>query len=158
MTSIIRNAFTVIEVVVVITVIAVLAVMFIPRLAEAEEDTRVVAAAEDISGMVAAFEYYKTANGYWPPDTEAGEMPPEMRSSFKNSNPFDGGTPIGGVYNYDNHKDSPMLCITISGTEAYPAPTLVDALMLDSYMDDGNLMSGNFRSTEDGYSYAFHSK
>jgi len=153
-----KHAFTVIEVVVVVTVLAVLAAMFIPRLAGAEEDTRIIATANDLASMSKSFDFYKTTNGYWPPDTEPGEMPPEMRGKFKNSNPFASRTPIGGIYNYDNIKDSPAIFISITGTEAYPEPTMADALLLDTYMDDGNLKTGNSRATETGYAYAFNRK
>lgn len=153
-----NHAFTLIEVVVVLTVIAVLAAMFIPRLAGAEEDTRVVATAHDLTSMAKAFDYYKTTNGYWPPDSEPGQMPPEMRGKFKTGNPFENRSPIGGVYNYENLKDSPAIFIAISATPAAPAPNLIDAQMLDTYMDDGNLSTGNFRATETGYAFAFNRK
>lgn len=154
----VQHAYTVVEVVVVVTVLAVLAAMFIPRIAGAQEDTRVVATARDLGIIARAFEYYKANNGYWPVDSEPGRMPPEMRGLFKQTNPFDAHAPLGGVYNYEYSKSSPAVIIAITGTEAHPAPTLEDALALDVHMDDGNLLTGNFRSGNKGYEYAFSRK
>ncbi len=153
-----RNAFTVIEVVVVVTILAVLAAMFVPRFASAEEDTRIVAVSEDFMRIAKAFDYFKSTNGYWPPDTAAGQMPPEMRSAFKSGNPFLNGCPIGGVYDYDNLPGEPALIIAIRASAAHPLPSVSDALALDAHLDDGDLRTGNFRSLSDGYGYAFNRK
>ncbi len=153
-----RSAFTVIEVVVVITIIAVLAAMFVPRLASAESDTRILATADDLQKMAKVFDYFKSSNGYWPPDTEAGVMPAEMRSAFKSGNPFMRSTPIGGVYNYENLKDSTTIFIAIHATDSVPLPDVIDAQLLDEHIDDGSLATGNFRKTKTGYAFAFNRK
>ena len=151
-----KKAFTMVEMAVVVTMIGILAVLVVPRLASAEEDSRIAAAAEDLQRISQAFEYYRSNHGYWPPDTAVGRMPPEMRPVFKNGDPFEKLCPIGGVYDYENVRSQKHISIRIRSTMQVQAPQMVDAQALDEYLDDGVLNTGKFRSTSGGgYTYSF---
>lgn len=152
------HAFTMTEIAVVSVVVGSLAVFFVPRFAGAGEDTRHADAAMALQQIAGAFDRFRRSNGYWPPEIGAGRMPPEMRSSFREHNPFAGPTPIGGVFDYDNLPSESALIIAIRGSREHPLPGVSDAMMLDSLLDDGNLRTGNFRLLGDGYAYAFNRK
>lgn len=151
-----RIAFTLVEVMVVVVVLGVLAMVVVPRFATARSDSSVTAAAEDIKGIVRAIEFFNASKGYWPIDTKAGQVPPEVKSQFKSDNPFEKPCPIGGVYDYDNIASNNAIFLTIRSTSSISAPNIVDAQALDAYLDDGILNQGKFRSTSSGgYTYRF---
>jgi len=151
-------AFTMTEIAVVSAVVGALAVFFVPRFAGAGEDTRHADTAIQLQQIAGAFDRFRMSNGYWPPEIDAGRMPPEMRSAFREHNPFAGATPIGGVFDYDNLPEQPALVIAIRASAAHPLPSVADALALDAQLDDGDLRTGNFRALGDGYGYAFNRK
>jgi hypothetical protein len=148
-------AFTRFEIVVVSVVLAVLGFVFVPYFAEAESSTRISTCADQLDRITQAFDVFHASNGYWPPDTVVGKLPPEMRSVFKGENPFQGETPIGGQFDYELLDDTGVVCIVIRGSGIIEPPALDDAMALDEWMDDGDLRSGNFRKVADGYALAF---
>lgn len=153
-----RPGYSRFEIVVVALVMGVLGYIFLPHLVRAESDTRISSCADQLQRITQAFDVYRASNGYWPPDTVLGTLPPEMRSSFKGENPFQGETPIGGQYDYELLEDSGVVCIVIRGSNLIDAPEIDDAMALDLLIDDGDLRSGNFRAVPNGYAYAFAKK
>ncbi len=153
-----NRAFSRFEIGLCVIVLGTLAVVALPHFVRAESDTRISACANQLERLSQAFSYFQATNGYWPPDTVVGKLPPEMRSMLKSENPFEGETPIGGQYDYENKKDLGAICIVIRGSNFIEPPTIEDAEALDTYIDDGNLRSGNFRAVEGGYAYAFDRK
>lgn len=154
-----KRGFTMIELSVVGAVVAIIALMIVPRLAQAQDDSRVAGSAAALRDMARTFELFSSSNGYWPPEIDAAQMPPEMRSLFSGDNPFLKPCPIGGVYDYDNPPNAPFVAITIRPTPDAPPPTITDAQALDAALDDGVLSTGNFRSIGNGaYTYAFSRK
>lgn len=153
-----RTGFSKIEGVLLAGAIGGLALIAMPRFASAGVDTRVEDCAQQITRITRAFEGYRSSNGYWPPDTVVGQAPPEMRSVFKGDNPFRGMTPIGGQFDYDLPEDAGPICIVIRGGGVVEPPSIEDALALDAQIDDGDLMTGNFRAVTGGFAYAFAKK
>lgn len=153
-----RAAYSRFEVIVAFVTLALIAVIAAPKFASAESQSRVAACAEQLHRIERAFEFFHASNGYWPPDTVVGKLPPEMRSLFKDDNPFQGVTPIGGQYDYELMTDSGAICIVIKGSEIIEPPTLEDAMALDAEIDDGDLRTGNFRRVGNDYAYAFAKK
>lgn len=153
-----RGAFSRFEVVIAVATLALLAFIAAPKFASAESQSRITACVEQLQRIERAFEYFNASNGYWPPDTVVGKLPPEMRSLFKDDNPFQGLTPIGGQYDYELFEDTGAICIVIKGSELIEPPTLDDAMALDAELDDGDLRTGNFRLVGDDFAYAFAKK
>jgi general secretion pathway protein G len=151
-----RAGFTLIEMVVVLVMIGVLAVIVAPKFARARTDTQVTATAEDLHSIIEAIELFRANKGYWPIDTKAGVIPPEIKKNFGSDNPFIEPSPIGGIYEYENLKTNNTINILIGPSRSAPAPSIVDAQALDEYIDDGVLNRGKFRSTSNGgYVYRF---
>jgi len=154
----IPSGFKRIEAGIAIGVLAVCAVIFIPRGANASEQSRIREVGDELRQMGDSFRQFRRNNGYYPPDTVVGKLPPEMRSRFREDNPFQGLTPIGGQYDYEHRADSDILCVYIVGSSMIEPPTLDDAMALDAYIDDGDLRTGNFRAIDGGFAYAFDRK
>lgn len=152
----ILSGFTLIEMTVVVLTLGILAMIIAPRFATAHTSTKISAVAEDLHKITEAIEYFKAANGYWPPDTAVGKMPPEIQSKLKGDELFEKPTPIGGIYDYENVKSFDTIRIRIRSTLTTEPPSIVDAQLLDAYIDDGVLTTGTFRSTVGGgYVYIF---
>jgi len=150
------KGFTLLELAVVVLTIGILAMIIAPRFANAQSSTKISAAAEDIKNITEAIEYFKASNGFWPLDTKVGVIPPEVKHALKNDKLFTTPTPIGGIYDYENNKNYKTVNLRIRGTTATPPPTLVDAQLLDEYIDDGVLNTGKFRThATGGYIYYF---
>ena len=150
------SGFTLIEMMVVVVTIGILSAVIAPRFAAAKNQTSIAAAGEDLQGLARALTMYKASHGYWPADTPIGQLPPEIKAQFEDKNPFDQPTPINGIYDYENIRDSETIYIALKSTLATEAPSIVDAQALDEYIDDGVLNSGRFRSTVGGgYIYMF---
>jgi type II secretory pathway pseudopilin PulG len=152
------RAFAMMEIGIVVAIVGLLAFLVVPRFASAGEDERVKQAAVDLGEIAKGFNIFRRSNGYWPPETNPGQMPPEMRSAFPGGNPFAGACPIGGVYDYDNAKDESAVIIAIKNAPGSPAPSMSEAQQLDALIDDGDLRTGNFRAVDGGYAYAFSRK
>ena len=153
-----RAAFSRFEVGVAVVTLTIIAIVAMPHFANAESESRITACVDQLNRISHAFEYFNASNGYWPPDTVVGKLPPEMRSQFRRDNPFVGETPIGGQYDYELYEDTGAICIAIKGSEFIEPPTLEDAMALDHAIDDGDLRTGNFRKVGNHYAYAFARK
>ena len=151
----IRNGFTMLELIVVIVVIGILAAMVVPKFAAAQSESTVLAAGEDLMGMARALDVHFSQRGYWPADTSAGDVPPEMSVYFKGENPFLKPCPIGSIYDYDYSKSSKgmVASITLKPQPGTSGPKMVDVLALDTFIDDGVLSTGRFTAVGNGYNY-----
>ena len=151
-----RNGFTLIELIVVFAMIGILAAIVVTSFADAHTEATIAATGEDILAISKALEHHNTNYGYWPAETTVGSLPPEIKAQFKGEDPFAKACPIGSVYDYDHQVAGDgrrIISISIKSSLNMPAPTIVDALELDAYLDDGVLNSGRFRSVLHGYSY-----
>lgn len=150
-----RSGFTLIELMVVIVTLGILAAVVVPKFAGAHTSATIAAAGEDILAMTQALENHNTVNGYWPAETAVGVSPPEVISRFKGESPFEKPCPIGSFYDYNNKTTGRVntISIAILPSRGSPAPSIVDAQALDTFLDDGVLNTGRFRSFRNGYSY-----
>ncbi|MGV6814315.1 MAG: type II secretion system protein [Phycisphaerales bacterium] len=149
------SAFTMIELVVVITVIGILAAIVVPKFANAQADSRVAAAGEDILSMARTVEQYYHKNGYWPADTAAGVTPPELVALLKNNEAFAKPCPIGNAYDYGHVTATGSHTVTIGLVTSLSTSSISqdDAAALDAHLDDGVLTTGKFQAVGTGYAY-----
>ncbi len=66
-----QKGFTLIEILVVVSILAILGALIVPKIMDRPNDARVVAAKQDIAGVVSALKLYKLDNGRYP-STEQG--------------------------------------------------------------------------------------
>ena len=150
-----RFGFTLIELVVVAGAMGILAAIVVPKFANAHDESKVVATGEDILSMAQAIEQYHNKHGYWPAEVSPGQMPPELSTAFKSSNPFAKPCPIGNVYDYGHITINNSHTVTLSISPGFTSEdtTIVDAQALDAYLDDGVLNTGRFQRVGNGYVY-----
>jgi len=146
-----KQAFTMLEVVVVTVVIGILAAMVIPKFANAREETTTAMVAEDLRTMARAIQLYQGVNGSFPPNASRADDAALMATYFKGDNPFEMSSPIGGVYDYENLNKVAVMILQ-DGANTY---TNADAVALDVYMDNGDLTTGRLREVGNTLRFRF---
>jgi type II secretory pathway pseudopilin PulG len=121
----------------------------VPRITSTKRQALATSVGNDLRTFAAAFDTYAQEKGSFPPEVEAGVVPPEMIDRLNNS-AWLRITPIGGHYNWDFNQMHQGVryraVIAINDTEGAPVPEDVDLwLAIDKVIDDGNLNTGNFR-------------
>jgi type II secretory pathway pseudopilin PulG len=134
-----------IEILVVVIVLGILAAAVIPKFATAQQDTNLAATAEDLKVIEAALQMYVAKHGSYPRDVNRTQYPRELAPYFKNGNPFEKPTPLGGKYDYEGPPNWNPVQISMRTESQQVGHTEADAQRLDDYMDDGNLRTGLIR-------------
>ena len=157
-----RTGFSKLETLLTCGLVGVVAVVVIPRYAGAADTSHVDQAHDELVRLADIIKRHSASNGYYPPDSVVGKLPPELRSrvssAFDGRDPFRGLTPIGGQYDYELPTESGPISINIMGSSIIEPPSAEDAVLLDAMIDDGDLLTGNFRVTRGGFAYAFDRK
>lgn len=137
-----ERGFSVIELMVVVTTIGILAFLSMPSLERAHDATRVSAFANDIRQFSAAVETYATVYGQYPPDTPPGQADASLQEYL----PLDfmlNDTPIGGQWDVDMNAGAGVTAAVGVGNLTNPDLDLI--VRIDFAIDDGNIVTGNFR-------------
>jgi type II secretory pathway pseudopilin PulG len=123
---------------IVVVIIGLLAAMALPTFKIVRERSLASRTANDFRQFATAFQNYSLENGVWPSATTTeGEVPTEMTGllpvAWTQSNPQSGGY----LWSGDTGR------IVLTNTNAS------ESVMqrVDSVLDDGNLSTGDFRST-----------
>jgi prepilin-type N-terminal cleavage/methylation domain-containing protein len=143
------GGFSLVEIMVTLTIISLMAALAVPAFGDAKRRARATAVANDFRTFAAAFDGYAQEFGAFPPETDAGVLPPEMVNRI-NANAWTRMTPIGGQYNWENNQLHGGVhyraAIAITETSSAPLPLDLDQLeAIDRAIDDGDLNTGNFR-------------
>ena len=141
--------FSLVEIMVVIGIISILAALAMPAMAKAKRQSRATAVANDLRVFAAALEAYAQEKGGFPVETDAADIPADMTDRL-NVTAWRRITPIGGHYNWDSNQmhygTHYRAAIQISSTSDAPLTQDVDLWeALDRIVDNGDLMTGNFR-------------
>ena len=157
-----RTGFSKLETLLTCGLVGVIAVVVIPRYASAADTSRIDQTHAELVRLADMFKRFSATNGYYPPDTVVGKLPPEMRTrvsdAFEGRDPFKGITPIGGQYDYELPQENGPISINIIGSTIIDPPSAEDAMLLDAMIDDGDLLTGNFRIIDSGFAFAFDRK
>lgn len=121
----------------------------VPKVKQAERQSRSTIIVADLRTFVTAFEGYAQEGRGWPAESAAGEMPAEMADRLGPTG-WLRPTPIGGQYNWENNQMHGGVryraVISISDTALAPLPVNEEILTeIDTLLDDGNLETGSFR-------------
>ena len=139
------DAFTLVEIMIVVVIIGLLAAMAIPAFARVQSQSKVSAFANDIRIGSQAFESYAMENGGWPVDG-GGSIPATM-AGYLNLAKFNGPTPLGGTWDWDNG----VFGVTAGLSVRNPTVDSATMVLVDQQIDDGNLATGDFRARTGGY-------
>ena len=141
-------AFTIMQVMVSMSVGSIVMSFAVPKVKQAERQSRSTIIVADLRTFASAFEGYAQERGGWPEETGAGEIPPEMVGRLAETG-WLRPTPIGGQYNWDSNQQHAgtryRAAISISDTALSPLPLNEEVLLeIDRLMDDGDLTKGHF--------------
>ncbi|HCT43610.1 MAG TPA: hypothetical protein DF699_00185 [Phycisphaerales bacterium] len=139
-----RQAFTLIEVIIVIVVIGILAAAVIPKAINAQQETALAATVADLKAIENAVSLYYSEYGAYPRDVNRREVVDVLDPYFKSENPFSKTAPIGGIYDYEGPPNWSPVQISIR-SENSSNHSEDKAIELDAYMDNGDLSSGTVR-------------
>ncbi len=139
-----RNGFTLMEVLIVVVILGVLAATVIAQFVGASADAQRTAFIANGRIFREQAKHFQLDNGVYPEDASSGVMP-EGFGYYVQQNMWEGGTPIGGVW--DAELNSFGLTSSIGVHFNGSGRTRDDAYMqqIDAVMDDGDLATGSFR-------------
>lgn len=143
------RAFTIIQVMVSMSVGSIVMSFAVPKVKQAERQSRSTIIVADLRTFATAFEGYAQEGRGWPAESAVGVMPPEMAERLGPTG-WLRPTPIGGQYNWESNQMHGGVryraAISISETALSPLPVNEEILReIDTLMDDGNLETGSFR-------------
>lgn len=138
-----QTAFTLVEIMVVVVIIGLLAAIAIPAINRVKERSLASRMINDLRQIEAAFQRYALENGGWPPPGAPGVEPAGMDGYLPNC--YTQTTAVGGNFSWSG---SPNNRIYLISTPAAAQPIMQ---RVDELIDDGNLATGNFKTTGTGY-------
>lgn len=130
---------------IVVVIIGLLAAIAIPAFERVRNRSKVSAFANDIRIGGAAFETYAMEQGGWPAD--GGSAVPAVMDGYLNLSKFNGPTPLGGNWDWDNG----VFGVTAGLSVRSPTVDSATMVLVDQQIDDGNLSTGDFRERAGGY-------
>jgi len=138
------QGFTLVEIMIVVVIIGLLASMAMQTYKQIRLRSLSTTLTNDLRVYSAAFQTVNLELGYWPEDTAPGVIPPELTNNLLG---FDEPTPLQG--NWDWQYDTGDFTAGVAIVSSNITETI--ALAVDEKMDDGDLSTGRFRTTDSGY-------
>ncbi len=143
-----RNAFTLVEILIVVVILGILAAMVIISVNNPRKDTEQTSFAADGKSFLGAAILYFARTGEFLEDGSSGQLPAGFED-YVDENAWTRVTPIGGVWDteFEDNGVTSALGVHFNGE----GPTQDDAYMeeIDAMVDDGDLATGGFRKLGD---------
>ncbi len=135
--------FTLIEILIVLAILGILTGIVLSQFVDVTEDAERQAFITSGRTFAEAAERFNLDNGFYPEDSASGALPTGF-GDYITYNQWEGGTPIGGVWDSDhNFGISSAIGVHFDGTGTTRDDTYMQGI--DSAVDDGDLSSGFFR-------------
>lgn len=143
------EAFTLVEILVVTVIISFLAMVALPSIGRIRTRAKTASVVNDYRVFSTAFTTYAQEFGDFPAESAVGVIPTGMGPYLK-GDAWTRVTPLGGKYDWDSNQThfGTLIRAAIAINAATGAPLTLDVAQLtdiDRFMDDGNLLKGNFR-------------
>lgn len=142
------HGFTLVEIMIAVIIIGLLAALAIPAFNKVRSAARNTRFISDLRTFSQAFEAYSATNGTWPADGAPGAVPAGMAGDFKEM-VWTASTSLGGNWDWDYQQFGVTAGISVHEPTA-PTSQLRE---IDRKIDDGDLMTGNFRARSSGFIY-----
>lgn len=141
-----KSAFTLVEIMIVVAIIGLLLAMGIPTFIRARENAINSRYAADMRVVTTAFIEYSFDNGQYPADSTPGVVPAGM-ADYLLKVPWTKPDAFGGKWDWDNGQFGVKV-----GVSTYkPTASIGQLQHYDFVVDDGDLLTGDFRQRPDGY-------
>ena len=143
-----QTAFTLVEIMVVVVIIGLLAAIAIPAFNRVKERSLASRMINDLRQIEAAFQRYALENGGLPPPGAPGVEPAGMTGYLPIS--YTQITAVGGNFSWSGSPNNRIYLIN--------TPAAAQSIMqrVDDIIDDGNLATGNFKTSGTGYMLQLH--
>lgn len=148
-----HRGFTLVEILIVVVILGILAAIVVPQFAGASEETRRGAFVSDIRVFADAAEYFAVREGRYVPDGSSGECPAGFEQ-YVDQSEFEGGTPIGGVWDTEYNDSGVTSAIGVHFDDPSEAKDDAYMTLVDAIFDDGDLATGYFQKLGNDRFYA----
>lgn len=149
----IRRAFTLVEILIVVVILGILAAIVVPQFSTASQEASRVAFVTSLNAFVEVGEIYWMRNNVLPLDSSSGVAPVEFAPSISDRD-WEGGTPIGGVWDMEVNDSSVTMAIGVHFNGAGITKDDTFMVEVDALLDDGDLANGSFRRLAAGRYYS----
>ena len=147
---IVRNAFTLVEILIVVVILGIIGAVVVPSFANATEPARQSTFVTNMKSYADAVQIHRARNGSYPEDGASGFLPPDL-DELISPDEWEGVTPIGGVWDTEDVGDDYGIGIHFDGTGETRDNTYMTEI--DELFDDGDLSTGIFQNTESNRYY-----
>jgi prepilin-type N-terminal cleavage/methylation domain-containing protein len=148
-----KSGMTLVETLIAVAIVGVLATaVFVPAVTMSLRCQQNAECTHKLRTAVAAFELYASETGGYPPNRQAGSVPPEMADYYFPYFKIDwwsDDTELGGKWDWDVDQNGFNFSVSIND----PARSQPQMEEFDQLVDDGNLATGNFRKAGAKYHY-----
>jgi len=144
--TVIRRAFTLVEILIVVVILGIMAAIVVPAFAGVTDESRKAAFITEMKIFADVAEYVSAATNGNIADSSTGDVPPELAPYIREDGWLD-GTPIGGSWDVEANENGITLGIGVHFQGDNPGDEFMQDV--DARFDNGDLDTGAFQRLAD---------